>query len=660
MTSIRKKIVANTVAIVLILAATVVGILFVTTRYMTESIMLNVLKPLVRTASQTVEGNLHLLADRLYLISDNHELTNPQTPRDEKKALLERMVSGIEFLSLTLYDSDGYREMGEGDAPADISGESIYKKMKETGYLVIDDTHTLANGDLQITIGTPVLDSEGNTISYLVGCYKYDVLNDVMTNINLGRTGGAYIFNQEGRLMASPDRAKVAEGSNVLAGLDQGEELYDRMVRASTGEIGAARLKMNGEATFLAYAPVRGTNWTICIVVPRADFMQIGNRAILWTLLVVLLLLTAALIRIRRFSRKISDSLGSVTGRIQRLSEGDLASPVEVFSTRDEAETLAAALRETVGDINGYLGELRDTLSRLSEGNLDVTVSGEFAGDFVVMKDSLNRIIEYLNNVMNELQTVSANILSESLELAGGAQRVNNSSERQAASVTHLRSESDTIFSNIRMVNDHAQQAEVLMERVNDQLAQGGRQMELLLTAMDRIDSNAKEIGKIAKLMEDISFQTNLLALNASVEAAHAGSAGKGFSVVAEQVRLLANQSAESAQKTGEMLEHSQRQVAEGLDFANQSARTMGKIEEISKEVTKIMEGLVSSVQRQEGALDEIIGEINEISSLSDQNLNESAEAAAASQQMTQQAEALKRISEQFNLRKNQSDSVQV
>ncbi len=660
MTSIRKKIVANTVAIVLILAATVVGILFVTTRYMTESIMLNVLKPLVRTASQTVEGNLHLLADRLYLISDNHELTNPQTPRDEKKALLERMVSGIEFLSLTLYDSDGYREMGEGDAPADISGESIYKKMKETGYLVIDDTHTLANGDLQITIGTPVLDSEGNTISYLVGCYKYDVLNDVMTNINLGRTGGAYIFNQEGRLMASPDRAKVAEGSNVLAGLDQGEELYDRMARASTGEIGAARLKMNGEATFLAYAPVRGTNWTICIAVPRADFMQIGNRAILWTLLVVLLLLTAALIRIRRFSRKISDSLGSVTGRIQRLSEGDLASPVEVFSTRDEAETLAAALRGTVGDINGYLGELRDTLSRLSEGNLDVTVSGEFAGDFVVMKDSLNRIIEYLNNVMNELQTVSAHILSESLELAGGAQRVNNSSERQAASVTHLRSESDTIFSNIRMVNDHAQQAEVLMERVNDQLAQGGRQMELLLTAMDRIDSNAKEIGKIAKLMEDISFQTNLLALNASVEAAHAGSAGKGFSVVAEQVRLLANQSAESAQKTGEMLEHSQRQVAEGLDFANQSARTMGKIEEISKEVTKIMEGLVSSVQRQEGALDEIIGEINEISSLSDQNLNESAEAAAASQQMTQQAEALKRISEQFNLRKNQSDSVQV
>ena len=125
--------------------------------------------------------------------------------------------------------------------------------------------------------------------------------------------------------------------------------------------------------------------------------------------------------------------------------------------------------------------------------------------------------------------------------------------------------------------------------------------------------------------------------------------------MVAEQVRLLANQSAESAQKTGEMLEHSQRQVAEGLDFANQSARTMGKIEEISKEVTKIMEGLVSSVQRQEGA----IGEINEISSLSDQNLNESAEAAAASQQMTQQAEALKRISEQFNLRKNQSDSVQ-
>lgn len=660
MTSIRKKIVANTVAIVLILAATVVGILFATTRYMTKSIMLNVLNPLVRTASQTVEGNLHLLADRIYLISDNPKFTDPKASRADRKALLTRAVSGIEFLSLTLYDPNGYRDVGEGDSPVDISTENIYRLMKETSYLAIDDTRALADGSLQITIGTPVLDSEGNTVYYLVGCYKYDVLNDVMTNINLGRTGGAYIFNQEGRLMASPDRQKVVDGANVFQGIEQGGELYNRMVRASTGEIGAACLEMNGEATFLAYAPVRGTNWTLCIAVPRADFMQVGNNAILWTLLVILQLLAAALIRIKGFSRKISDSLGSVTGRIQKLSEGDLASPVEVLSTRDEAETLAVALRETVGDINGYLGELRDTLTRLSKGDLDVTVRGEFAGDFVVMKDSLNRIIEYLNSVMTELQRVAAQLLSESLEVAGSAQRVNNSSESQAASVTHLMGESDTISNNIRMVNDNAHQAEKLMERVNEQLEQGGRQMELLLAAMDRIDCNAKEIGKIAKLMEDISFQTNLLALNASVEAAHAGSAGKGFSVVAEQVRLLANKSAESAQKTGEMLEHSQRQVAEGLDFANQSARTMGEISEISKEVAKIMDGLVSSVQQQDAALAEILNEINEISSLSDQNLSASAESAAASQQMTQQAEALKQISEQFNLRKSQNDSVQV
>ncbi len=655
MTSIRKKIVANTVAIVVILAATVVGILFATTRYMTKSIMLNVMNPLVRTAAQTVEGNLHLLADRVYLISDNHELTDPDSTRAERKALLTRAVSGIEFLSLTLYDAEGYLDVGEGNAPLDIRSEPIYHTMQETGYLVIDDTRTREDGSLQITIGTPVPDSEGSVRYYLVGCYKYDVLNDVMTNINLGRTGGAYIFNREGRLMASPDRQKVAEEANVFQGIEQGGELYDRMTRGSTGEIGAACLEMNGEATFLAYAPVRGTNWTLCIAVPRADFMQIGNNAILWTLVVILQLLVAALIRIKGFSRKISDSLGSVTGRIQKLSEGDLASPVEVLPTRDEAETLAIALRGTVGDINEYLGELRDTLSRLSKGNLDVTVSGEFAGDFVVMKESLNHIIEFLNGVMTELQSVAAQLLSESLEVAGSAQRVNNSSESQAASVTHLMGESDTISSNIRLVNDNALQAEKLMERVNDQLEQGGRQMELLLTAMDRIDRNAQEIGKIAKLMEDISFQTNLLALNASVEAAHAGSAGKGFSVVAEQVRLLANQSAESAQKTSEMLAHSQRQVAEGVDFAHQSARTMGEIAGISKEVVEIMNGLVRSVQQQDAALGEMLGEINEISNLSDQNLSASADSAAASQQMTEQAEALTRISEQFNLRKPQN-----
>lgn len=652
--SIRKKIVVNTVSMVMILSIVFLCILFLTSRIMTNLILLDVMQPLVRTASQAVEANLHVLSDRVFMISDNRVFTEAGTTKAEKQALLENAASGIEFISLSLYTPDGKLYTSYGDGTPDISQREIYQYMKETGGLVVDDT-SVNGGNLQVAIDTPVTDADGAVTYYLVGNYKYDVLNDVVSNINIGYTGRAFMFNQDGVLMAHSDAEKVRSQENVYTTYSGGDKLQSLFDRALTGEIGASRVRIDGKDSYMTFAPVRGTNWSIAIAVPQSEFMGAGNGALQITLLITVAMLLILVLRIRGFSGRIARALGNVTDRIQLLSQGDLTSSTDVVKTNDEVETLSLALRETIGDINGYLSELRDALTQISNGNLDIQIQGKFQGDFVVMKESLDKIISFLNNAMHELQVASEQLLLASRGFSDSAQTVNSSSETQAHSVMRLKAESETILQNVNAVNDHAQQAEALMNKVKVQLDSGDQQMKQMLQSMDQINQNAHEIGKISKLMEDIAFQTNILALNASVEAARAGAAGKGFSVVAQEVRNLAEKSSESAQKATQMLEHSQEQVVEGYTYAQQTAKTMADIADISRDVSQIMDGLVDFVQEQKTALDGMAEDIGAISDIGEHNLSASEQAAAASHEMMQQAQALQDIAGRFNLRQTQS-----
>ncbi|WP_462423303.1 hypothetical protein [Anaerotruncus colihominis] len=117
----------------------------------------------------------------------------------------------------------------------------------------------------------------------------------------------------------------------------------------------------------------------------------------------------------------------------------------------------------------------------------------------------------------------------------------------------------------------------------------------------------------------------------------------------------MAEKSSESAQKATQMLEHSQEQVVEGYTYAQQTAKTMADIADISRDVSQIMDGLVDFVQEQKTALDGMAEDIGAISDIGEHNLSASEQAAAASHEMMQQAQALQDIAGRFNLRQTQS-----
>jgi len=643
--SINKKIVANTTAIVVVLALILVIVMAMSMKVLTRDIMTDVLPSTTKMASQSIEANIHMLADRIFMISDQVAIRNPESTMDEKEEAINAAQSGIEFLWLGLYRGDGALYLGDNSCPSSIADRELYSMLEETQNLSIDDVGA-ADGELELAIGIPVMSVE-ELLYYLVGSYKYDVLNDVLSNINLSANGEAYIVNWEGRIIGSQNTELIRAGEGLEAAT--GFEGIEK--RVTSKETGVAAMGRSVDSAYISYSPINGTRWSLAIIVPQKDFMGPANAGILLSLVITGILLVLAGIYTMRFSSRIQRSLKGVTDRIGLLAKGDLTTATEVIKTSDETEVLSEALRNTVDSINGYISELSHILENMSAGNFQVDVQGDFEGDFVVMKESLNKIINALNAMLKSIQSASEEVLLTAETVSESAQQVHHGSTEQSESLNVLSQETTAIEQNILHVDENTRNVGSLMETVQGHMETGDDNMKNLLHAMEEINRNSMEITKINKFLEDISFQTNILSLNASIEAARAGEAGSGFAIVAEEVGNLAAQSAESSKRTSSMIDSSLEAVKRGMEYARKVAESFQDIGEIADQIAGISEQLSENVTVQKHSLGNMAGQITQIRDVAQQNLNASFESTTASQKLNRQAQDLKEISGRFRLR---------
>lgn len=618
MHGIRKKILVNTALVLLPLAVALVAVMVIFLTSLTGTILLDTMEPLAKSASQSVEINLHRMADQIFLIGDNALLADAAQPREAKQAILDRAKSGVEFVWLALYQPDGMLYTGSEGSPSSIAGGSFYQMLKDTDNTVIGDTQVGGEG-LEIEIGTPVTGASG-VLYYLAGSYKYAVLDDVLSNINVGRTGAAFIVNAEGKLMAHQDARKVENGEGIEDNFGGGQDIRNLLARTAEGKTGVMTTGGFLNRRVFSYSPVRGTRWSLVITAPESDFIATTARAIGTGGAVTLLLVAFAALMMIHLSGRIQKPLGRVTRRIGTLADGDLHTAVEVEDTRDETQVLSSALNDTVASINRYTSEISRVLSELSRSNLDVSVDGAFHGDFVVMKDSLSEIIDFLNQVMTAIQRAAAQVSSTSNRVSESAR---------------------VISKNVDEVDQRTVAVRGMMEKVISSMNGGQRHMEDMLNAMGSISRNSDEIRKINKFLEDISFQTNLLSLNAAVEAARAGEAGKGFAVVADEVRSLAVKSGESSRQAAEVTENSQSAIRLGETCAEQTAESLRELAEAANQIFEITKQLSEAVATEKRALDDMYQQIGETG----------AGRRAEGGSLTEQADALRELAQRFRLR---------
>lgn len=443
--SISGKILITTIFIVMLLALVLVSLMSRSMTSLTGTILSNVLPSMTKTAAQSVEGNIHVLADRIIMISENGDIANAESPMEQKRAAIENATSGIEFIWLGLYDAEGKFIVGAETCPQSVQERKIFSLMQETQNVVIDDVD-VSDGQPELAVGKPVTDKEGQLLYYLVGCYRYEVLNDVLNSINISANGEAFIVNADGRVMGNQDTQLIQDQVD-LAEYTGSDNLETKVV---SGETGVMELKNSKGTKQVSYVPINGTNWYLAIIVPSSDFMGPAQDSITVGIIMTVVMLVLAVLIIVGFSSKIRKSLKTVTSRIELLEKGDLKTPTDIVQTKDETQVLSVALNNTISGINGYISQLSKVLSSISEGNFDVFIEEEFQGDFIEIRDALDKIIVSLNDMLRSVQESSAEVLTTAKTVSESAM-VHNGSTEQSSSLMVLTEETKAIGENIRM-----------------------------------------------------------------------------------------------------------------------------------------------------------------------------------------------------------------
>lgn len=616
--SIRFKIMVLTTIIVLGVMLVCTAIQRYSMQNLTETILVDVLQPAARQSAQAVESNMHLMADRIMGLAADSTLTGGNVSRRKTKEFLKNAANTYEFYGIGVYNTDGSSIIAEGDAFESISGTEMFSLMRETDNMVISDP-VINDSYIGIPMGMPVK-SGGETILYLAGIYKYDVLSDVLGAIHIGQTGMAIIINESGKIVGHPYTDVVRQELNIY-NLDKDESahnIYNRMIARETG---SAQGVVNGQEAYISYCPVRGTHWAFAIEVPKEDYSHTANTALYNTMAGTAGVLVLALAAIWAVTTIISRQLKKTVARMNQLSEGDLNSGIEVKKSGDEAELLSVSLKTTVEHINRYITEIQRVLENISQGNLDISTEGDYKGDFIIVGESLTKITNSLNSIMKQINSTSHQLADTAKDMETQSKKLHQAAYVQAGAMEELSSEVGVIKNNLTEVTENTKHTHQSAYEIAGQISDGNRKMEGLKEAMQAIEQNSQEVSKITMLVEEIARQTKILALNATVEAARAGEAGAGFAVVAQEVRKLAEESEKAAKNTVELISQSDMLITNGVELTKEAAKSLELISSSSDEIKDMAGRLSESVNIQEASLHAITSKIDEVSQVTGQNL---------------------------------------
>ena len=373
------------------------------------------------------------------------------------------------------------------------------------------------------------------------------------------------------------------------------------------------------------------------------------------TLVVVAIFIVALLFstRIRKsIVRIIVQPVEQLEAATAMLRKGELNVDI-TYTSDDEFGSLASNLRESCHALHEIVSDAGYILTEMSNGNFDIAtkIEDQYVGEFVSLITAMRKLNRQLDETLRSINTASDQVAIGSSQLAESAQSLAEGATEQAGAIEELTATIENVTNTASNTAKSAESAAAMAKEAQDNAAKSQADLAELTEAMQRISETSLEIQNIIGDIEDIASQTNLLSLNASIEAARAGDAGRGFGVVADQIGKLADDSAKSAVNTRELIAKAIQEVENGNAITKKTVAVLNDILESMKLFATSAEASSEDSKNMARMLEEIEKAIEQISEVVQSNSASAEETSATSEELSAQSETLKELVSKFKLR---------